>query len=122
MRGEIQDFSESLRRRAWQLFRALVDRKIVEILPREPRTAFASAPAASAVPASVRRASGAKSTAPVSPATRIGCAPPDQAASMRRLRAGEGRSLTREVSLARISAATVMPKVYAGAKRARILK
>ena len=86
-----------------------------------PTSRSASAPAASAVPASVRRASGAKSTASVSPATRIGCAPPDQAASMRRLSAGEGRSPTMEASLARISAATVMPKVYAGAKRARIL-
>ena len=85
-----------------------------------PTRRSASALAASAVLASVCRASGAKSTASVSPATRIGCAPPDQAASMRRRRAGEGWTPTREESLARISAATVMPKVYAGAKRARI--
>ncbi|PAW65200.1 MAG: DEAD/DEAH box helicase [Opitutia bacterium Tous-C1TDCM] len=57
MRQLIRDCHETdhkkraLRRRAWQLFRALVDRKIVEILPREARTAVASAPAAAAAPA-----------------------------------------------------------------------
>lgn|GEM_PF-5854059 len=86
-----------------------------------PTRRSASAAAASAVPASVGSASGAKSTDRVSPATRIGCAPPAQATSMRRLRAGEGRSPTSEESPARISAATVMVRVYAGAKRARIL-
>ena len=85
-----------------------------------PTRRSASALAVSAVAAPVCRASGANSTASVSPATRIGCAPPAQAASMRRRRAGEGWSPTREESLARISAATVIPKVYAGAKRARI--
>ena len=51
---------------------------------------------------------------------RMGWAPPDQAASISRVRAGEGLPFVSDSGSARISAAIVMPKVYAGAKRARI--
>ena len=85
-----------------------------------PTSSAASRAAAAASVVAVPRASGARLSSPARPETRIGWAPPDQAASISRVRAREALGASAERGSVRIRAATVMPKVYAGAKRARI--
>ena len=85
-----------------------------------PTSSAASRAAVVASVAAVPRASGARFSSPARPETRIGWAPPDQAASISRVRAREAPGAPAERGSVRIRAATVMPKVYAGAKRARI--
>lgn len=96
----------------------LIGSVMIAVVPATSFTASATTAAKSAE--GVTRLRVGAGSPGASPEIRIGCAPPDQAASTNRERSGRFASASLGAPEMMMWAATVMAEVYGSAKRARI--